>query len=116
MPCTDKEKAKEYMREYRKTRMTKEQKKHAAGRKSQRVAELREWMREVKSGLSCPCGENHIACLEFHHQNSKKKEFDVSNFAKSGYSKDKVLAEIAKCIVMCSNCHRKHHWNEKIGV
>jgi hypothetical protein len=73
--------------------------------------EKREWLNKIKSTLKCEqCGENHIATLDFHHVNPNEKEFGV---ARSGFSKEKILKEIEKCIVLCSNCHRKLHWEEK---
>jgi hypothetical protein len=31
------------------------------------------------------------------------------------YSISKIKKEIKKCSVICSNCHRKLHWEEKNG-
>ena len=28
-------------------------------------------------------------------------------------SKEKFLEEVAKCIPLCANCHRKEHWNKQ---
>jgi hypothetical protein len=52
------------------------------------------------------CGETHPACLEFHHKDPLKKEFLISKL----YNKKRILEEIKKCNVLCSNCHRKYHW------
>jgi len=72
----------------------------------------RDWFIELKSKLKCEvCGENHIACLDFHHKNPSEKEITVSLAAM--YSKTKVLNEIEKCIVLCANCHRKLHYKSK---
>jgi len=71
--------------------------------------ELQRWWREYKKTLSClECGENHPACLDFHHPDSNKNG-DVSRLALDG-SRQRLLAEIKKCEVLCSNCHRKRHW------
>ena len=65
----------------------------------------------IKKTLSCTCGENHPACLEFHHIDPSIKEFEISGAVRL-YGKEKIMNEIAKCIVLCSNCHRKRHWDE----
>ena len=57
-------------------------------------------------GCKC-CEETTIACLDFHHLDKNKKDLNVSKMR--GYNDKKVLAEIAKCVVLCSNCHRKVH-------
>lgn len=68
------------------------------------------WFITLKSGLSCAqCGESHIAVLDFHHTNPSEKEDGVSVFVNSG-SIEKAKKELEKCIVLCSNCHRKLHY------
>lgn len=64
-----------------------------------------------KSTLVCTnCGENHPACLEFHHIDPSTKEGLV---AKMIHTRLKLEKELKKCIVLCSNCHRKLHYNDK---
>jgi len=72
---------------------------------------MREWYKDYKSHLRCEvCGENHIACLDFHHKNPKDKKFGISK--KFHVKKIEVLIEeIGKCRVLCSNCHRKIHYH-----
>lgn len=75
-----------------------------------------DWFKEYKSTLKCSqCGENHISCLDFHHTRPTEKEYSVSNMLNSTYSINRIKKELDKCIVLCSNCHRKHHYNEKKG-
>ena len=77
----------------------------------QRAQEIRKWFLEIRNTLACEiCGENHPACLDFHHENPEKKLMTVSRMVQNGWSKTKILEEIAKCRVLCSNCHRKFHW------
>lgn len=69
------------------------------------------WFQEFKKTLTCSrCPEKDWAVLDFHHLNPKEKDLEVSNMVQLRWSKKKILEEIAKCIVLCSNCHRKEHW------
>ncbi len=71
----------------------------------------RDWFNEYKQGLSCArCGEADIACLDFHHTDPTTKEFAIGVGAHRGRSVETLLAEIAKCEVICANCHRKEHY------
>lgn len=75
----------------------------------------RDWFIEIKSSLSCSaCGESHIATLDFHHV-AGGKDFNLSSKIARGFSKATILAEMAKCIVLCANCHRKLHYNQRIA-
>ena len=66
--------------------------------------------------LKCKiCGFNHPAALDFHHINPKEKFKTVSDLKWSGCSHETFIAEIEKCDVLCSNCHRIEHWNEKLS-
>ena len=74
---------------------------------------MSEWYVGIKESLQCSvCGESHIACIQFHHHNGDK-EISVSNMMVKGYGKKRILAEMAKCVVLCANCHFKLHWLEK---
>lgn len=47
--------------------------------------------------------------LEFHHVESDLKEANIFNMVRAGVSFAKVQREIAKCVILCSNCHRELH-------
>ena len=82
--------------------------------KKRRIQRNREWFKTYKENLECSnCGEDHPSCLEFHHVDKTAKEYKVSAMISNGLSLKTVLKEVAKCIVLCSNCHKKHHWEEK---
>ena len=73
----------------------------------------RNWFNEVKNRLFCKsCGENRIPCLDFHHPNPKEKEYNVSKMI-IRYGKERILKEIKKCDVLCSNCHRIWHYENQ---
>ena len=66
------------------------------------------WLDEYKSTLKCErCPESNPVCLDFHH--TKDKEKQISEAIRYGWSIARIQKEIAKCIVLCSNCHRKEH-------
>lgn len=75
----------------------------------------RDLINKIKVDKGCAkCGYNaHAAALDFNHTHGDKK-FNVSQDPKVAL--EKLLAEIAKCEVLCANCHRVHtyenrHWH-----
>jgi hypothetical protein len=77
----------------------------------------RDLISKIKVEMGCAqCGYNaHSAALDFNHVKGVKK-FNVSQDPKVALQK--LLAEIAKCEVLCANCHRIHtyenrHWRTK---
>ena len=67
---------------------------------------IKEYISEVKSGGCIKCNEKVECCLDFHHLDNKIE--GVASLKNKGSLK-KVKEEIAKCVVLCSNCHRKVH-------
>ena len=55
------------------------------------------------------CGEDHPAVLDFHHVDESTKSFTMNTATKNGTKFERIVEEIEKCVVLCSNCHRKHH-------
>ena len=105
MPYKDKNKQREYQRRWtaRKYASNPELKKYWDGRKARQYA----WFMGLKSRLECEiCGENEPVCLDFHHV-SDDKYSEVSKMVWKGYSLKRILEEMAKCAVVCANCHRK---------
>ena len=116
----------ERMREYKKlwarrkrARMTEpELQKLRAHRKAKRH-NLLQWFIDLKQELSCElCGESRWFVLDFHHKDDERrrgKTLTVSGMVRARYAKKTILAEIDKCMVVCSNCHRAiHHGTYKI--
>lgn len=78
-----------------------------------RKRRMKEWFDAYKASLKCEaCGFAHPAALDFHHKTGPK-EFSIGLRSHSGWSIDRVKKEIEKCVVLCANCHRIHHWNER---
>lgn len=65
--------------------------------------------------LECrDCGEKHPSTLDFHHLDPSTKKNNIAILKWAGTSKKTLLDEVGKCIVLCSNCHRKLHYNERM--
>jgi hypothetical protein len=69
---------------------------------------VKEFVLDYKKQHPCRCGESEPACLDFHHRNPKEKLFALNAGVKSK-SLEVITVEIAKCILLCANCHRKVH-------
>lgn len=69
----------------------------------------RKTARQIKADSGCSrCEEKDPDALDFHHLDPSKKESNITN-AVYNYSLKRMLEEIAKCIVLCRNCHQKEH-------
>lgn len=73
----------------------------------------RKWLQSIKEKLSCSkCDEKRWWVLDFHHLDPTQKENSISNLL-IRFNKNKIIEEIDKCIVLCANCHRDLHYQEK---
>jgi hypothetical protein len=65
--------------------------------------------------ISCiKCNENYPAALDFHHRDKTEKEICVSDIVNFGWGEERIKKEIAKCDVLCANCHRKEHSSRSV--
>lgn len=74
-------------------------------------AEKKQILDDARKGGCIRCGEDDLACLDFHHRDPREKEGHLGHIRR--FSIERIKAEIAKCDVLCANCHRKHHRNER---
>lgn len=81
-----------------------------------RRKEITEYIQDYKKDKFCEtCGENHPACLHFHHKDPEQKKFKISHAPRLCGSIKKLLEEINKCEIICGNCHAKLHYEERIA-
>jgi 5-methylcytosine-specific restriction endonuclease McrA len=73
---------------------------------------LKRQMVEYKGGECVRCGyKKYFGALEFHHLNPSEKDFNPSSLKRYKFD-DRIKNELDKCILVCSNCHREiHHEN-----
>jgi hypothetical protein len=69
---------------------------------------------EYKGGKCSICGYNKCtAAFDFHHINEEDKKFNIATGISSKKSWKKLAAEMDKCLLLCSNCHREFHYNAR---
>ena len=81
-----------------------------------RYVVFRDRIAAVKLESGCvDCGYRlHVAALDFDHLPGTDKKFCVGQGM--GYRWESVLEEIAKCEVVCANCHRVRTANRRLEV
>lgn len=74
--------------------------------------EQRDFLRSVKALLGCAnCDYNeHGAAIDFHHVVEDSKVFTLG--MRTLVSLPRIFDEMAKCVALCSNCHRVEHAKE----
>jgi DNA-binding CsgD family transcriptional regulator len=77
-----------------------------ANRQKQTRHKIREFLKEYKQSRGCmDCGENYpYWILEFDHLGDK--DFELSKYRNHTQDLEKIKAEVSKCDVVCSNCHK----------
>lgn len=75
-------------------------------RVQKRLDRIRGVLERYKLWCGCArCGyRDNARALEFHHRDPSLKEFNVSE--RKGRAWAKTKAEVRKCEVLCSNCHK----------
>lgn len=77
---------------------------------------VRDWRHATKirmvESFGGKCGicnyNKSLRALEFHHVNPEEKEFSFNSKCRSW---KKIVSELKKCVMVCSNCHAEIHDN-----
>ncbi|MBU3913373.1 MAG: hypothetical protein KKB21_02830 [Nanoarchaeota archaeon] len=92
---------------------------YARNRKSElihvqrRKKEIKEWVWNYKKSLKCTiCSQSHPAIIDFHHK-AGKKDRSIAQMLTDGYSICRIKKELLNCEILCANCHRKIHFEER---
>lgn len=82
---------------------------HRAYRADKRVK-----LAALKSAKGCAhCPEKNPDCLQFHHRDPLVKTRSINRLYSGTWSWRSILEEIAKCDILCANCHLKLHGKER---
>lgn len=104
----DKEKTRQYHREYYKKNRERIKEQQKEWRRKNRSA----WL-AYKSSLSCiKCGISNPVVIDFHHVAPSPDDKKVNVLASTGQYKAAYKEAEERCIPICANCHRILHWEE----
>lgn len=102
---------KECQRSYSKQHYQNNKARYYARNERQRLR-LKQLLIEAKAKPCRDCGIQYPSyVMDFDHRDDSEKLDDVSRFTL--FTKKKLLAEIAKCDVVCSNCHRERTYQRR---
>lgn len=116
MPRKDPDARREYHKTYMRDWYQRNKEKHlgyvaTVTRRSR--AEVRDYLVKVKANPCTDCGGTFPPeAMDFDHLGSK--DFSVGNFGSHGLAR--VKAEIAKCELVCANCHRVRTTARRRGI
>jgi hypothetical protein len=106
-----KERQAEYARKHYEANKEK-MKSRAAEATARRREAIRRYLIETKNVPCSDCGKSYpYYVMDFDHIGEKL--FDIGNAARKGKTLQKVVDEVAKCEVVCSNCHRIRTHNRR---
>ena len=74
----------------------------------------KEWVDELKSKPCVDCGnEFETFVMDFDHRDPTTKSYVISFMVSKRMPREAILEEIAKCDLICANCHRKRTFQKK---
>lgn len=102
----------EYQADYRGRQDPDEKRRKNREYMAKRRAERQGWLYGIKNAPCMDCGGRYPAvCMDFDHRPGTGKRFNIGErFAMVSMSD--LRAEVAKCDVVCSNCHRLRTYRE----
>jgi len=86
-----------------------ENKSHEDFKNKERKNQRREWLATLKQQPCTDCGQKfHFSAMHWDHLPEYEKKFSISSARDK--SKKEILKEIAKCELVCANCHAYRTW------
>lgn len=86
-------------------------KRKRAPRSPYRTANIK-YVRAVKASPCADCGQSYpYYVMDLDHREPDKKYKGVASMMR--FPTSLVIAEVAKCDVVCANCHRERTWGKK---
>lgn len=65
---------------------------------------------DLKKAGCARCGyAKYVGALEYHHRDMRTKDSSLAQAIRDKWSDQRILLEVAKCVLLCSNCHREVH-------
>ena len=72
------------------------------------------YVRSLKDKPCVECKQKfHFSAMDFDHLDPSSKEDSIQNLVNHGAKKERIDREVAKCELVCSNCHRVRTWNQE---
>lgn len=74
------------------------------------------WMDSLKEGKPCAdCGRSYPPyVMEWDHLPGAEKELVLADTRRAAHAKERILAELEKCELVCANCHRERTFGRRV--
>ena len=90
---------------------------NSADIKKARKEANKEYIRAYKDRPCADCGGVFpVCCMDLHHVEQEGRDSKTKRNGNSlvsqlcHFSRERIDAELSKCVVLCANCHRIRHW------
>lgn len=86
-------------------------------RKSQVKKAAQEYIRELKKDPCMDCGKKYpYYVMDFDHRDSEIKVTNIASAVAKSWGLKRIMDEIDKCDLICSNCHRERTHKRRNGA